>query len=82
MLRTQVQFTSDQARRLRTVAHRQGVSVAELVRQSVDRLLEDETCKPATQYERARKLVGAFTDREGAKDPSRRHDDYLRESYE
>jgi hypothetical protein len=26
--------------------------------------------------------VGAFADREGAKDLSRRHDDHLREAYE
>lgn len=81
MLRTQVQFTPEQARRLRTMAHRQGVSVAELVRQSVNRLLEDESRKPSTLYARARKLVGAFADRESARDVSRHHDDYLREIY-
>ena len=82
MLRTQVQFTSEQARRLRAIARRQDISVAELVRQSVDRVLLDESRKPAAQYERAAKLVGAFADREGAKDLSRRHDDHLREAYE
>lgn len=82
MLRTQVQFTPEQARRLRAIARRQGVSVAELVRQSVDRVLQDESRKPAAQYERAARLIGAFTDREGAKDLSRRHDDHLREAYE
>lgn len=82
MLRTQVQFTSEQARRLRVIARRQGISVAELVRQSVDRVLLDESRNPAAQYERAAKLVGAFDDREAAKDLSRRHDDHLREAYE
>jgi hypothetical protein len=52
MLRTQVQFTMDQARQLRAIARRQGIS------------------------------VGAFADREGAKDLSRRHDDHLREAYD
>lgn len=82
MLRTQVQFTAEQARRLRAIARRQGVSVAELVRQSVDRVLADESTNPAVQYERAAKLVGAFADRERATDLSRRHDDHLREAYE
>lgn len=82
MLRTQVQFTPEQARRLRTIARRQGSSVAELVRQAVDRVLADESRKPGAQYVRAAKLVGAFADRDGAKDLSRRHDDRLREAYE
>ena len=82
MLRTQVQFTTDQARRLRTIARRQGISVAALVRQSVDRVLLDESRQPAAQYERAATLVGAFPDREGAKDLSRPHDDHLREAYD
>ncbi len=82
MLRTQIQFTTDQARRLRTIARRQGISVSELVRQSVDRVLQDESRQPAAQYERAARLIGAFPDREGAKDLSRRHDDHLRETYE
>ncbi len=82
MLRTQVQFTSEQSRRLRSLARRQGVSLAELVRQSVDRLLEDESSHPAVRYRRAARLIGAFADRERAKNLSRRHDRYLRESYE
>lgn len=82
MVRTQVQFTPEQARRLRTIARRQGISVAELVRQSVDRALQDEYRKPAAQYERAARLIGAFADRKGAKNLSRRHDDHLRDAYE
>jgi ribbon-helix-helix CopG family protein len=82
MLRTQVQFTTDQARRLRAIARRRGTSVAALVRQAVDRVLLDESRQPAALYERAAKLVGAFADREGTKDLSRRHDDHLRESYD
>ena len=64
------------------IARRKGISVAALVRQSVDRVLLDESRQPAAQYERAATLVGAFADREGAKDLSRRHDDHLRETYE
>lgn len=82
MLRTQIQFTSEQARRLRALARRQGVSVAELVRQSVDRVLLDTSRQPAAQYERAARLVGAFPDRVAARDLSRRHDQHLRAAYE
>jgi hypothetical protein len=82
MLRTQVQFTPVQARRLRAIARRQGISVAELVRQAVDRTLQDESQKPVARYKAAAGLIGAFADREGAKDLSRRHDDHLREAYE
>jgi hypothetical protein len=77
MVRTQVQLTPEQARRLRGMARQQGVSLAQLVRQSVDRLLNDERLRPAARYARAAKLVGAFPDRAGAKDLSRRHDAYL-----
>jgi hypothetical protein len=77
-----VQFTPEQARRLRSVARRHGVAVAELVRRAVDRVLQDEPRKRAGLYDRAAKLIGAFADRTGARDLSRRHDDYLRESFE
>ena len=77
MLRTQIQLTPVQARRLRTLARRHGVSLAALVRQSVDQLLNDDARHPAARYRRAATLVGAFADRDGAKDLSRRHDEYL-----
>ena len=77
MLRTQIQLTPVQARRLRTLARRHGVSLAALVRQSVDQFLNDEARHPAARYTRAATLVGAFADRHGAHDLSSRHDEYL-----
>ena len=82
MLRTQVQFTEAQARKLRTIARREGISVAELVRRSVDRALREEANAPSARYERAARLVGTFRDRERATDVSRRHDDYLTDAFE
>ena len=82
MLRTQVQLTPEQVRRLRTLARQHGVSLAALVRESVDHLLNDPARQMAVRYQRASTLVGAFVDREAAPDLSRRHDMYLRESYE
>jgi hypothetical protein len=82
MLRTQVQFTPEQARKLRALARREGVSVAELVRRSVDRALREEAGKPAARYENAARLIGAFHDRDSATDLAKRHDDYLRDAFE
>jgi hypothetical protein len=82
VLRTQIQFTAEQARKLRTIARREGISVAELVRRSVDRALREDAGRPGVRYERAARLVGAFHDREAATDVSRRHDDYLRDAFE
>jgi hypothetical protein len=77
-----VQFTPEQARRLRALARREGVSVAELVRRSVDRVLSEEAIKPTARYEQASRLVGTFHDREGATDLSKEHDEHLRDAFE
>jgi hypothetical protein len=53
--------------------------MATLVRQSIDQLLDDTARHPAARYERAAALIGAFADRHGAEDLSRRHDAYLSE---
>ena len=80
MLRTQIQFTEQQTRRLRRLSKRQGVSVAEVVRQAVDSLLSQREPDRLASYERAGKLVGAFTDR-SAKALSTQHDRYLDEAF-
>ena len=41
MVRTQIQLTEEQAEGLKRLAAERGVSMAELVRQSVQRLLEE-----------------------------------------
>jgi hypothetical protein len=40
MIRTQIQLTEEQARRLKAMAAERGTSVAELIRQGVDDLLQ------------------------------------------
>lgn len=40
MVRTQIQLTEQQAESLKAAAARRGVSMAELIRQSIDQLLE------------------------------------------
>jgi hypothetical protein len=66
MLRTQIQITEKQASRLKALAARRGVSMAELVRQ-------DEI------YRRALQAAGRV--RSGTRDGSIRHDAYLAEEY-
>lgn len=82
MIRTQIQLTDQQARRLRTEARERGLSLAELIRRCVDKGLADEMPDRASLYERAARLVGRFHDRQRASDISSKHDRYLDESFE
>lgn len=82
MVRTQIQLTEQQARRLRAHARERGVSLAEVIRRCVEKGLAEETPSRAALYERAARVVGRFPDRRGARDVSSRHDRYLDETYE
>jgi len=77
MLRTQVQFTEEQHRRLRAFARQRGVSVAEAVRISVGQLLDGEAPDRRELFARAAALIGTMEDREGATDLALHHDAYL-----
>jgi len=79
MIRTQIQLTEEQARRLKRIAAERGVSVAEVIREAVDRLPDRDD--RAERWARALAAVGKGHDREGATDVSVRHDDYLAEAY-
>lgn len=79
MIRTQIQLTPEQHRRLKELAHQQGISLAEVIRRFVARGLESGSMDRAALYERASKLVGAFKAKET--DLSTRHDAYLDEDY-
>ena len=82
MLRTQVQFTEEQHRRLRVYAQQRGVSIAEVVRIGVSRLLDDEGLDRQELYARAAALIGRLNDKDGACDVSDAHDEYLNEAYQ
>lgn len=80
MIRTQVQLTEDQMRKLRRAAREQGVSIAEIVRRCLDRGLDEEVAGRKESYSRAGRLVGAYRERDEATDVAVEHDRYLDES--
>lgn len=80
MVRTQIQLTEEQYRQLKKRAAAEGVSMAELIRNGVERFLRipggltDDELRAG-----ARRLMGKF--RSGESDIARRHDDYLAEDH-
>ena len=69
-----------QSRRLKEIAAQNGVSVAEIIRQSVDTYL-GASQRPSHEElrERARSIVGKYTS--DRSDVSVNHDEYLDEAY-
>ena len=82
MVRTQVQLTEEQYKALRSLAVRRQVSVAELVRQSVDMLIESsEGISKEERIRRALSIVGRFHSSEKGANVSENHDEYLADIY-
>ena len=81
MVRTQVQFTDEQIRSLRRLATTTGRSVADLVREGVDRYIT-ATNRPDVEERKRRALraLGKFRS-SGPGDVSTRHDHYLAEAF-
>lgn len=76
MIRQQIQFTAEQARELRDVAHRRGVSISALVREATAAYLAGPGRDRADgAWARAMSLAGAY--RSGADDVAEEHDRYL-----
>jgi hypothetical protein len=80
MVRTQIQLTEEQAKTLKRIAESRHLSVAELIRSAVDRMIKSS---PAVDIEerrqRAMDIVGRF--RSGKRDISISHDTYLEDAY-
>jgi hypothetical protein len=80
MIRTQIQLTEKQAELLKAAAARRGVSMAELIRQSIDALLSRSGERsPEEAYRRAAQAAGKY--RSGLHDVASRHDEYLGNGY-
>jgi hypothetical protein len=78
MIRTQIQITSEQARALKRLAAREGKSVAELIRISVDSLLRAGGIK---DYEVLRRKASEAAGKlNGPETLSANHDDFLAEA--
>jgi len=81
MVRTQVQLREEQMDTLRQWAAERRVSIAELIRQGVDMLIQSSvTVDDAERRRRAIAAAGQF--RSGLTDVSTNHDRYLVEAYE
>ncbi|OFW78102.1 MAG: hypothetical protein A2Z48_05625 [Actinobacteria bacterium RBG_19FT_COMBO_70_19] len=80
MIRTQIQLTEGQAAKLKRIAAERGVSMAEIIREAVERIpaSDDRSQRMARALEVGRR---GFRDRDSATDVSVRHDDYLADAY-
>ncbi|HSW31635.1 MAG TPA: ribbon-helix-helix protein, CopG family [Longimicrobiales bacterium] len=81
MIRTQIQLSDEQARRVKAMARREDVSMAEILRRGLDRLIAEEEPTRADRWAEADAMVGAFVDAARARDVAARHDAYLDEAY-
>ena len=80
MIRTQIQITPEQAHRLKQLAAREGKSVAELIRLSVDEMLRSGGTK--NRDELRRRAITAAGKLSGPQDLAESHDAYLAEALE
>ncbi len=79
MVRTQIQLTEDQARKVKKIAAHRGVPMAEVIRDAIDGMIHSEArTAPEDRRKRALDIVGKF--RSGKRDVSKRHDAYLAEA--
>ena len=80
MVRTQIQLTKGQAEALKEMAASQHVSVAEMIRRSIDALIRSSfESGDDERWRRAAAAVGRF--RSDKSDVSTEHDRYLAEAY-
>lgn len=80
MYRTQIQLREDQVQTLKEMAAEYNVSVAELIRQSVDMLIQSgDELTQAEKRQRATEIIGIADS--GVDDLSINHDKYLAEIY-
>jgi len=80
MVRTQIQLTDEQAKRIKQVASQTGVSMAELIRRGVEKVLSDvPEPSPDELVRRAIAAAGKFHSL--TRDAAIHHDDYLSDAF-
>jgi len=81
MTRTQVQLTDEELKALRQLSIATSKSIAELIRNAIDRhLTANRTVGVEDRAERAIRVAGRFSS--GSQDGSTNHDRYLAEAFE
>mgnify|MGYP002336344760 CR=1 FL=1 len=81
MVRTQIQLTEEQFAVLRSISAARGISMAELIRLTIDQLVLREAKQGRESVvERALSVAGRFAS--GSTDASTHHDRYLAEAFE
>lgn len=81
MVRTQIQLTATQVKEIKRIAAARGVSMAEVIRESVDTYLRSGGGNDRTSLKRrALAVTGRFSS--GIKDLSTAHDGYFAGAYE
>ena len=81
MVRTQVQLTQGQAAVLRSVASREGISQAEVIRRALDSIAQTGPPTPDREQIKRRAIAAIGSAHADVTDLSTRHDDYLAEIY-
>lgn len=80
MIRVQAQLTDEQARQLRRLSARRGVSVAALLREGADRVLADEADPASDGWQRAWHAIRTARG-SGRGDVSDQHDEHLADAF-
>ena len=81
MVRTQIQLTEKQADELKKLAKKKNVSMARLIRDSVDNILTKSRPVRSEEVKR-RAMAAAGSLRSGVPDLATNHDTYLAEAYD
>ena len=80
MIRTQIQLTEEQSQEIKSIAEREDLSMAELIRRAVDDwLARYGDAVSQAKKERALAVVGRY--RSGLSDVAENHDEYLAAAY-
>jgi len=81
MVRTQIQLTEEQAKKVKKIAARRGVPMAEVIRDAVDEVIRSNRHGVREEKRKqAVEILGKF--RSGKRDVSKKHDIYLSEAFE
>jgi hypothetical protein len=80
MVRTQIQLTEEQARKVKKIAASRGIAMAEVIRDAVEEAIRSNAGTLSEERRtRALEIAGKF--RSGKKDVSKKHDAYLAEAW-